>query len=88
MGQAITIKKHADRNATVVIEVDLDEDDSGDDVILSKAWTILAERISAEKAFADDSQAPSGTDAATDNSGGTTGDSSAEPPGNAAWWNG
>ena len=66
--------------AKVVIEFDQDEG-SRDDVVLSKAWAVLAEKISDQKKSAEDQSGSSPTPASPD-------DAVPEHPGNATWFAG
>jgi hypothetical protein len=63
--------------ANVIIEVPLEEGDADDYVVFSKAWAILAERITFEK----------WEEAAAEGTIGADGSKFATP-GNSAWWNG
>jgi hypothetical protein len=73
---SVAVETHIEKIARVVIEVPVVEGDSHE-VVLSKAWAILAEKITEHKkvieelipaAAADETQSPA--------------------PGNASWWNG
>lgn len=66
--------------AKVVIEFD-QEEGSGEDVILSKAWAVLAERISEQKKPADEGAASSPGVSSTD-------EAAPDSPGNATWFAG